>query len=210
MKIAGDDKKLRVLGIVDSRLLFQFLNKDVGGENALWVFIDFSSYDLPLGFQFEYTGFEGNQSRLDTTIIKLTSVYDSFGHNLKDGIPKGFKTVCELTFHPAIPARFRNLPSLTGWQPTKEAIDLTSLQSTKFKEEISPQVLEMFLHMFYVNDLSGLKSTSIGKSEFYDILSSKYFNRNNDFHSRMNEIMRLLVSKGFVKQDEDQEKLVIQ
>jgi hypothetical protein len=211
MMILADDKRLRVLGKVDLSLLSKFLNEEVREENnAIWSFVDFSSYDVPLGFEFEFFRDEKSNSLIDNFKIRLERVYDSFGHNLENGIPRGFKTICKLVFYPEIPLKFKKLPVLKGWHPTKEAILLIGLQNAKIEEDINPDTLEAFIYMLYINDLSNFKYKTIGKSEFYNLLSSKYHTDNKKFNINIDEIIKLLFSKGLVKHDVDKEKLVVQ
>ena len=209
MIIEAENKKLRVLGKVDLNQLSALMKKELFQDpNKLWVFADYSNDDIGKEFKFDFFQPQGGESMIEDFIVEISEVYDSFGHNLNGKIPKGSKTICQLSFLPSIPTHFHNLPVLKGWQSTTTAIDLIGLKNVKEKEYIDEQLLKTLSQILYVNDLSVYGNKLIDVNELQNHLLQKYMT--TSLSTNLNNVMALLFAQGLIKHDANKEHLIIQ
>ncbi len=200
-----DDKTLRVQGRVDRPLLEKFMGKPSKSENnSEWFFIDSSPSDFPLKSNFDLFFSSSNKSiPKSNSEILIESVYDSFGNLFEEGIPKGYKTVCKLTFTNGIPAEFQELPVLQGWKPSSDEILITSIASIEFN--VFPELLEDFIKIIKSDLKENYYSNSqiINKKEFLKRLDNK-------FHLKDSEnFLTFLTLSGLIKQENNEEELVL-
>lgn len=131
-------------------LLGKFMGTYSKGENnSEWFFISYSPSDFPLKSKFDLFFLSSNKSipKYNSPIV-IENVYDSFGNLLREGIPKGYKTVCQFTFTNGIPKEFQELPVLKGWKPSAEEILIISLESFEFN--VFPELLDDLIKIIIV------------------------------------------------------------
>lgn len=197
-----NDKTLRIQGKVDVTDVAVFLNKPEGEsrEKATgWFFIDYSPADFPLQTVFNLS-FSANGKALSSSTIILDAVCDSFGHFLKDGIPKGYKTAARFRFPGGLPEAFAALPLLKGWQPADNEILLTNTENIQLNN--LPELLND-LAQFMVSDLQQNRyphATKIGKQEFLNELKKSRLKNAED-------LLAFLSVGGFIRQDENEIEL---
>lgn len=195
-----DDKTLRVQGKVDYSLLEKFLHQSVtSNDHSDWFFIDYSPSDFPLKTKFDLL-FSSRHIPQPVSVL-IDKVYDSFGHYLKAGIPKGFKTVCQLSFAAQIPIAFQQLPTLKGWKSSPDDVLLTSLENMEFNN--FPELVEDLITMikFDLQENYYLKADKITKKEFLSRLA--------DIGLKDSErLLTFLTQQGLIKQ-ENEEDLVL-
>lgn len=200
-----NDKTLRVQGKVDPVLLQKFLRTSEAvemEETSGWFFIDYSPTDFSLKTAFNLF-FSSSRKIPDlTSVISIETVYDSFGHLLEEGIPKGFKTIVKLRFSNRMPGIFGELPVLKGWQPTANEILMTSTENIEFN--VFPELLND-LAQFMVSDLQENyypNSRKIGKKEFINSLTKSGLKNSEN-------LLAFLTLGGFIREDNNEVELIL-
>lgn len=200
-----DDKTLKVQGRVDETLLEKFMGMPSKAENnSEWFFIDYSPSDFALKSKFDLFFLSSNKSILKSNSqIAIENVCDSFGNFIEEGIPKGYKTVCQFAFTNGIPKEFQRLPPLKGWKPSSEEILITSVESFEFN--VFPEL---------VHDLIKIIMLDLQENYYRDshIINKKEFLKqlNNKFHLKDPEnLLTFLTLTGMIKQENNEEELVL-
>lgn len=198
-----NDKTLCLQGRVEPGLLPNLLGAlSIGSdEDHAWFFVDYSTADFPLKSTFNLFFSPAGKPLNTISVASLEAVYDSFGHLLEEGIPRGYKTVSRFAFPDGLPPALEALPVLKEWHPTGSEILLANtgdIEMNKF-----PVLLGDLAH-FLVSGFQERypsKLQKIDKNEFIKSLKESGFKDSEN-------LLAFLTLGGYVRQTEDEVELV--
>ena len=121
-------QKLLITGVADKRV-FKLIGREFElAENQKWLFVDYAADNFSLNTQLtvlltDEAGTLSNES-FNITILECTN---QFGHHLPE-IPRGWKTICKISFTPAIPQKIDHLDITEGWIYNPDRVTLSILK----------------------------------------------------------------------------------
>lgn len=153
---------LRILGKVENEILDKLNKSLIVSDQEKWFFIDYSSSAIALDTQFEYS------SGAETYFIRILECIDPYGRNLPE-ISEGDKTICKLSFQPAIPLEIENLPDLEIWTYNPSSIELSAITSVTL--DLNNDLVNNFLSVSYDTFRNNI-DTSSNTITLFELLES--------------------------------------
>ncbi|RYZ58724.1 MAG: hypothetical protein EOO14_09340 [Chitinophagaceae bacterium] len=194
------------LGKVSLPVLREVAGKNyVTKENSIWLFADYSSFQIPLKTEFDVI-LEGKSKTLvpESSILKINKVLDQFGNEL-DCIPLGFQTICEVTCLTGIPRALKSLPTHKEWNYNPKSLTLARHEDIKLSgenwEHLLFEIAFSTMKELFEKDKKNVDKLIVTKETFVTRIS-KTFHQKEEASENLFDKMLI---KGFAKHLEDNE-----
>jgi len=136
---------VRIQGLVSQssmKKIYEKLRIKEPSGNELLIFLDYSYFDVPIGFNFSYL-LEASNTKVVFPLNKgeIKYVTQQWGLPFADGIPSGHTTICSIEFDPQSVNLLRSkIPIVDTWQGLNKSFLLSNVSNENWRKYYSPSV----------------------------------------------------------------------